>query len=72
MVFVGGIHNSIASQVAKLCLCFKNGPTPTSFIVYFRSLQSLHFLQQIYVKNVHLVYGTGIQTHDLRNTSLLP
>ena len=24
------------------------------------------------MKNVHQVFGTGIQTHDLQNTSLLP
>ena len=30
---------------------------------------TLQFLQQIYVKNVHPVYGTGIWTHDV---SLFP
>ena len=32
------------------------------------------FPQQIYVKKCydHPVYGAGIQTHDIRNTSLLP
>ena len=29
-------------------------------------------LLQINVKNVHPVYGTGIQTHNLQNISLLP
>ena len=33
--------------------------------------QRLQFLQQINVKNVHLVYGTGIRTQDLQNLSLL-
>ena len=28
-------------------------------------------LQQIYVKNVHPVYGAGIQTHDLQDMSLI-
>ena len=28
-------------------------------------------LQQINVKNVHLVYSTGIRTHDCKNMSLL-
>ena len=34
--------------------------------------QTLQFLQQIYVKNDHPVYGAGIRTHDLQNSSLLP
>ena len=34
--------------------------------------QTLQFLQQINVKNVHLVYGAGIQTHNFQNMSLLP
>ena len=34
--------------------------------------QTLQFLQQINVKNVHPVYGTGIPTHNLRDMSLLP
>ena len=29
-------------------------------------------LQQINMKNVHSVYGAGIQTHTLQNMSLLP
>ena len=33
---------------------------------------SLQFLQQIYVKNVHLVYSAGIWTHNIWNLSLLP
>ena len=36
------------------------------FSVFLKS-----FIQQIYVKNVHPVYGTGIQTYDPRNMSLL-
>ena len=45
---------------------FLNGPTPASFsfiIGLFK--QTMQFLQLINVKNVHLVYGTGIRTHDL-------
>ena len=54
-----------------LCLCiFKNGPTPASFIIYFRSFQTLRFLQQ-YVKNIHPVHSAGIQTHNLLEVSLL-
>ena len=40
-------------------------------LVFFKQT-SLQFLQQIYVKNVHPVYGAGIQTHDLQNVSLFP
>ena len=46
---------------------------PSLFFIYFRLLkQTLQFLQQINVKNVHPVYGAGIRTHDLLNMSLLP
>ena len=46
---------------------------PGLFFIYFRLFKhTLQFLQQINVKNVHLVYGAGIQTHDLWNMSLLP
>ena len=40
----------------------------------FSSFQTniLQFFQQIFVKNVHPVYGAGIRTHDLWNMSLLP
>ena len=39
---------------------------------FFCFKQTLQFLQQINVKNVHPVYGAVIQTHDLWNVSLLP
>ena len=39
------------------------------FSVFFK--QSIQFLQQINGKNVHRVYGAGIRTHDLLNTSRL-
>ena len=44
----------------------KFGHFPPLF-VYFRLFEQ--FLQQINVKNVHPVYGAGIQTHDLWNES---
>ena len=46
----------------------------TPLFVYFCLFKqtSLQLLQQIYVKNVHPVYSTRIQTHNLWNTSLLP
>ena len=34
--------------------------------------QTFQFLQQINVKNVHKVYGAGIQTHNLQSVSLFP
>ena len=46
---------------------------PGLFFVYFCLFkQTLQFLQQINVKNVHPEYGAGIRTHNLRNMSLLP
>ena len=43
-------------------------------ILFFVGLfkQTLQFLQQYNVKNVHQVSGAGIQTYDLMNASLLP
>ena len=34
--------------------------------------ETIHFLQQINVENVYLVYGKGIQTHDFSNMSRHP
>ena len=46
---------------------------PGHFSINFGlSKHTLQFLQQINVKNVHLVYGAGIWTHDLWNMILLP
>ena len=46
---------------------------PGLFFIYFCLFkQALQFLQQIYEKNVHPVYGAGIQTHNLQDMSLLP
>ena len=42
------------------------------FIFVFSNETSLQFLQEICVKNVHPVYGAGIQTHNLQNMSLNP
>ena len=39
----------------------------------FLSFQTnITIFKQINVKNIHPVYGAGIQTHNLRNMSLLP
>ena len=51
----------------------KKWANPGSVIVYFHLFkQTLQFLQQKNVKNVHPVSGTGIQTHNLLITSLGP
>ena len=64
---------SIPTYLACLQYFF-NGPSPASFSIIFglfpTSINTI--LQQISVKNVHPVYGTGIRTHDLNNVSLLP
>ena len=52
---------------------FLNGPIPSSFSfisVIFK--QTLQFLQQINVNNIHPVSSAGIRTHNLLITSLLP
>ena len=50
---------------------FLNRPTPASFsFIFGLPKQTLQFLQQINVKNVHPVYGAGIRTHNLQNVSL--
>ena len=52
---------------------FLNGPTPASFSFIFSLIQTnITILQLFNVKNVHPVPRTGIQTHNLLNTSLLP
>ena len=40
--------------------------------IYILFKQTIQFLQQINVKNIHPVYGPGIQTHNLLNMSSLP
>ena len=65
-------------QALVKCLCYAYwpniniiGPTESLFIfVFFK--QTLQFLQQINVENVHPGYGAGICTHNLLNMSLLP
>ena len=46
-------------------------PRPLFHLISFFK-QTLQFLQQIYVKTVHPVYGAGIGTHNLLYMSLLP
>ena len=64
-----------ASQFERMLFSFflKKWPTPASFSFIFGHFkQTLQFLQQINVKNVHLVYGTGYRTHDLWIVSVFP
>ena len=46
-----------------------HGPLFHLFSVFFKQT-SLQFLQPIFVKNVHPVYGAGIRTHNLQIASL--
>ena len=49
----------------------KRGPSRSLlFSVLFK--QTLQFLRQIKVKNVHPVHSAGNRTHNLQNTSLVP
>ena len=50
----------------------KNSPSQSFFVHFLSFKQTLQFLQQICVKNVHPVYGHGIRTHNLQNMSLFP
>ena len=46
---------------------------PRSLFIYFGLFkQTVHFLQQINVKNVPLVSSAGIRTHDILNIIILP
>ena len=55
------------------CLVETKMGHPGLFLFIFRLFQTIFtILQQIYVKNVHPIYGAGIRTHDLQNMSLLP
>ena len=53
-----------------------DGTNPASFLFIFGLFkQKIQFLQQLNVNkcpNVHLVYSTGIQTHNLSNMSRHP
>ena len=64
---------SMSTKMKITIFLKKNGPTPASFsLILGLFKQTLQFLQQIYVKNVHPVYGAGIRTHNLQNVSLFP
>ena len=49
---------------------FPNGPIPASFCFIFGLFrQTVRFLQEINVKNAHVVFGAGIRTYNLINMS---
>ena len=51
----------------------KNGPTPASFsFISGLFKETIQFVQQINVKNVHPVCVAGIRTHDFSNMSRHP
>ena len=61
------------SKAAKFFFIFKNGPSTASFSFIFGLLQTNNTIFAAKnVKNVHPVYGAGIQTNTLKNMSLLP
>ena len=49
-----------------------NWSSQASFSFIFVFLHKLHFYIKNMRKNVHPVYGAGIQTHNLQDMSLLP
>ena len=64
-------YNNVTA--AKKVNTFKKIGHSRPFFVYFRLFKrTLQILQQINVKKIDPVYGSGIRTHDLWNTSLLP
>ena len=65
-------HEMLQSKV--ICSFYKNRPSPASFSFRYVRIfkQTLQFLHQINVKNVHPVYGAGIQIHNLWNMSIIP
>ena len=69
--FVANVPNKFKRPLAQVFFK-KNGPTPASYIVYFRSFQTniITIFTSIWEK-VHPVYGTGIETHNHQNMSLL-
>ena len=66
-------HTLIYEAKSYILTFFKNGPTPASFSFIFGLFkQTTNFYNKYMWKNVHPVYGAGIQTHNLRNVSILP
>ena len=58
------------SQMLEL---FFKWAIPGLLFLYFAPFkQTLQFLYEIFVRIVHPVYCAGIQTHNLKNMSLIP
>ena len=61
--------------VEKACTFFKKWANPGLFFHLLSVFPNKHhykFYNKLMWKNFHPVYGAGIQTHNLRNMSLLP
>ena len=71
---IAGCTSCRPKSSAKNWKFVKKWANPGLFLIYFCLFKlTLQILQQIGMwKNVHPVYRTGIQTHDLWNMSLLP
>ena len=70
---LGRPFNYFKKDHCLINLVTKKWTIPRFFFLSFCLFkQTLQFLQQIYVKIVHSVYGAGIQTRDLQIMSLLP
>ena len=69
---VGVQFNWIIFDRKENILFLKMGHSRPLFNYFLIFKQTLQFVLQIYVKNVHPVNGHGIQTHDLLNVILLP
>ena len=66
-------HSSTSMVLALKLILKKKWANPSLFLHIFSLFkQTIQFLQQINVKNVHPVYSTGIRTHDLSNMSRHP
>ena len=70
-------YNSFTTnkQIVTYFLYFfkKMGHPLASFsFIFYLFKQTIQFLQQINLKNVHPVYGAGIRTHGLLNMSRHP
>ena len=63
----------LIAQCIKDFFIIKKWANPGLFLFIFGLFkQTIQYLQQINVKNVHPVYGTEIQTHDQSNMSRHP
>ena len=66
------LFNSFSGQSVNMIVFNKKMGHPLFCFIFGLFKETLQYLQQINVKNVHPVYGAESQTHDLWNMSLLP